>query len=173
MCTRRKIETNTGNPNTGATGDFTVDPLLATVLRLMVMMNAILLILLATIAPSQPQEAKDPTGTWKVSDTETRFRIEKVEDGLAIHLGAEHDVYTEYEVVLKPAEQLNAYRGGGYFVARLSGDRECRFETQWQIGVSSDVRIVGVITSTVPAPEGCTASDTTQTPIDLRRESDH
>ena len=135
------------------------------------MMNVILLLLFAVATPAQ--EVRDPTGTWKVSDTETRFRMEKVEDGIAVHLGAEHDVYTEYEVRLEPIAQANGYRGSGYFIARLSGDRECRFETEWQIAVTSDIRIVGVITSIVPDPEGCAVKETSQIPIDLGREPGH
>jgi hypothetical protein len=132
------------------------------------MMNIIFLLLFAMATPAQ--EARDATGTWKVTDRETRFRMEKVEDGFAVHLGAEHEVYAEYEVHLEPTAHPNGYRGEGYFIARLSGDRECRFETEWQIAIASDVRIVGVITSIVPAPEGCAAKETSQIPLDLRRE---
>ncbi len=134
-------------------------------------MNVILLLLFAAATPAQ--EGLDPTGTWKVTETETRFRMETVEDGIAVHLGAEHDVYAEYEVLLEPTSQANGYQGEGFFIARLSGGRECRFETQWQVFVTSQERIVGVITSTVPAAEGCAVKETSQIPLDLRRESDH
>ena len=137
----------------------------------MVMMNVLLLLLFATATPAQ--EGLDPTGTWKVTETETRFRMETVEDGIAVHLGAEHDVYTEYEVLLEPTSQANGYQGEGFFIAKLSGGRECRFETEWQVFVTSQERIVGVITSTVPAAEGGAVKETNQIPLDLRRESDH
>ncbi len=132
------------------------------------MINMIKTTLLLIALGIGPQAADDPSGLWEVVETGVRFRIEQTDTGLRVTLGAEHPQLLEYEVNLESSGG-NAYQGIGHFVAKLGEDRECRFDTRWNIALSTPNDIVGVASRFVFEEEGCGVRERRENPLQMTR----
>ncbi|HEY2383234.1 MAG TPA: hypothetical protein VGK48_18825 [Terriglobia bacterium] len=115
--------------------------------------------LLAPQAADRPPQAKnDPNGVWQ-SDSGTKFDLRLTDSNLKVKLvEGSNPVYLKYEVDLKNAGEVNTYAGAGYFVAKLP-EKECRFDTNWNVTVVQPETIVAVISHIVPDPATCEVKD--------------
>jgi hypothetical protein len=124
------------------------------------MITAILLGL-TLLVPQQGQAPKknDPNGIWQ-SDTGTKFQLKLSGSDLKVQLVPNSSpLYLKYEVNLKNTGEVNTYEGSGYFVAKLSNGKECRFDTNWTIVVVQPELIAGPISHIIPDPETCEVKD--------------
>jgi hypothetical protein len=118
-----------------------------------------LLLLFPQAAPKPPKN--DPNGLWQ-SDTGTKFQLTLTDSDsdLRVRLvDGSNPVYVKYEVDLKrTSDDPNIYAGSGYFIAKLK-DKECRFDTSWNIAVVQPDTIAGYISHVVPDPATCEVKD--------------
>jgi hypothetical protein len=79
--------------------------------------------------------------------------------------------FLKYEVNLKnQQEDVNSYKGTGYFVAKMQNGKECKFETEWQLVVVAPNRILGATSNIIPDPNTCETKERTQVQLDLRKK---
>jgi hypothetical protein len=117
-----------------------------------------LLLLLPQQALGKPPK-NDPNGLWQ-SDTGTKFQLTLTDPDLKVRLvDGSNPVYVKYEVDLKrTSDDPNIYAGSGYFIAKLK-EKECRFDTSWNIAVVQPDTIAGYISHVVPDPATCEVKD--------------
>jgi hypothetical protein len=78
--------------------------------------------------------------------------------------------YLDYRVTLKlQDEDVNTYKGVGYFVARMETGKECKFETEWQLTVVQAGRILGSTTSVVADSNTCEVKEKNLVRLDLTK----
>ena len=119
------------------------------------MMTAFLLGLTMLVSPQAQPPKNDPTGIWQ-TDTGTKFELKLSGSDLKVQLAPSSSTpYLKYEVNLKNTGEVNTYEGSGYFIAKLSNGKECRFDTKWAIIVVQPELIAGPILHVVPDPETC------------------
>ncbi len=112
----------------------------------------------------------DPNGIW---EAETGSQFELRLKGADLHVQivpGSNPRYLEYEVNLKQQEEVNTYKGNGYFLARLQNGKECKFDTEWHIVVVSPERILGAATMIIPDPETCAVRERSQLKLDLKKK---
>ena len=113
-------------------------------------------LLLLTVLLQGPAPPKNnPNGTWQ-SLSGTQFQIKVSGSDMTVRLvPGSNPTYVQYEVNLKIAEKdANSYLGKGFFVAKKN-DKECRFETEWDMIVVSNQQIYGSSTNIEPDWETC------------------
>src|ERR1041385_5008604 len=112
----------------------------------------------------------NPNGTWQsVSGTQFILRLNGPDLTVRLVPGS-NPRYVQYEVNLKNDEkEVNTYSGKGFFVAKRE-NKECRFETEWSFIVVSDERIIGRSTNIVPDWDTCTAKETGDAELDLKKK---
>jgi hypothetical protein len=112
----------------------------------------------------------DPTGVWQ-STTGTQYKLELTGSDLKVELvEGSNPSFLKYEVNLKNQEEVNTYKGTGFFLAKLRNGKECRFDTEWEIVVVQQDRIVGVTSNIFPDPETCAVKEKASVGIDLSRK---
>ncbi len=106
------------------------------------MRTAILSVLL--LWGSQIQK-NDPNGVWVSAETGTQFRFQLTGPDLKVVIvDGSNPRYLKYEVNLQvAADEVNTYRGKGYWVAKSNAGKECRFETTWEILIVSPDQLFG------------------------------
>jgi hypothetical protein len=129
---------------------------------------------LATILLSlllfQQMPKNDPNGIWQ-STTGTQYKLELTGSDLKVQLvEGTNPTYLKYEVNLKNLEEVNSYKGTGFFIAKLTNGKECRFETEWEIVVVQQDKIVGATSNIFPDPDTCAVKDKSVIGIDLSRK---
>lgn len=112
----------------------------------------------------------DPTGIWQ-AETGTQYKMELVDSDLKVQLvDGSNPVFVKYEVILKNQQEVNTYKGKGYFVANLEGGRECKFDTDWEVVVVGVDRIIGVTSTVQTQPGTCEIKERGTAQIDLSRK---
>jgi hypothetical protein len=113
----------------------------------------------------------DPNGIWE-SSAGTRFEMKLTGSELAVQLvPTPEGRYVSYNVALSNKDQeTNTYVGKGFFVAKVAGGKECRFDTDWQVIVITSDHIIGSTSSVVPDPATCEAKERSQAQLDLTKK---
>jgi len=114
----------------------------------------------------------DPNGTWVSEATGTQYTLALNGSDLHVEMvEGTNPRFTKYEVTLKNQEEVNTYKGTGYFIAKLENGKECKFDTEWLVIVVATNRILGSTTNIVPDPQTCTAKERTQDAgLDLKKK---
>ncbi len=118
-----------------------------------------------------PMPKNDPNGTWQ-SASGTQYSLRLTGKDLKVQLvEGSNPRYLKYEVDLKNQEEVNTYKGSGYFVAKFPNGKECKYETEWQMIVVTNDRILGSTTSVTPDPATCGVKEKNQVPLDLKKNN--
>jgi hypothetical protein len=133
------------------------------------MKSSLFLIAALLLAQVKQVPKHDPNGIWE-SDTGTKFAMKLDDESrLAVRLVAgSNAVYVNYDVDLRANGDENAYEGSGFFVARLK-DKECRFDTKWNIIVVQPDLIAGLVSHVVPEAGTCEVKERRDELIQLKR----
>jgi len=128
---------------------------------------AFLLLLLFQQAPAIPKY--NATGEWGL-DTGTRFNLQLTGSTIKVQLSeGSNPRYLKYEVTLQNQEEVNTYKGSGYFVAKLQNGKECKFDTDWQFIVVNPDRIIGSASAITPDEDTCEVKSKTPAGLDMKR----
>jgi hypothetical protein len=112
----------------------------------------------------------DPTGIWQ-SASGTGYELHLKGSDLSVTLvPGSSTKYLKYEVNLKNAEEVNTYVGKGYFIAKLANEKECRFDTDWQVYVVTPTQIVGSTTQIIPVPGTCEIQEKSEIQLQLKKQ---
>ncbi len=112
----------------------------------------------------------DPNGVWQ-SESGTQYTLRLSGKELRVQLvEGSNPRYLKYEVNLTNQEEVNTYKGAGYFLTRFANGKECKYETEWQFIVVTPGRILGTTTNIVPDPETCGIKEKSQVQLDLTKK---
>jgi hypothetical protein len=120
----------------------------------------------------------NPNGIWE-SSSGARYELRLSGEDLSVKLvPGSSERYMAYEVNLKNSkDEVNTYMGKGTFTAKVKDDKECQFDTQWQLTVVSLDRILGATTSIDKwDPETCAVQERADppspkaAPLDLKKK---
>lgn len=113
----------------------------------------------------------DPNGTWVSEPSGTQYTLTLKGSELHVEMvEGSNPRFTKYEVTLKNQDEVNTYKGSGYFVAKLEDGKECKFDTEWLVIVVATNTIVGSTSNIVPDSKTCTAKERTQAGLDLKKK---
>lgn len=128
-----------------------------------------LFLLTTPLAAQVPKN--DPNGIWE-AETGSKFNLRLSGADLRVEIvEGSNPRFLKYEVNLKnQQEDVNSYKGTGYFVAKMQNGKECKFETEWQLVVVAPSRIIGATSNIIPDPNTCEAKERTQVQLDLRKK---
>lgn len=131
-------------------------------------MNTVALLLFLLSQVQIPKN--DPTGVWQ-AETGTQYKMVLSGSDLKVELvQGSNPVFLKYEVNLKNQEEVNTYKGTGFFLAKLQNGKECKFDTDWEIVVVQSSRIIGSTSTIIPDPETCEVKEKSRAQIDLVRK---
>jgi hypothetical protein len=136
------------------------------------MKATIIFLLTALLGQTQTQMPKNnPNGVWEsTSGTQYELRLNGTDLMVKLIPGS-NPRYSVYEVELKNAkEDVNTYVGKGFFVAKVKEDKECKFDTEWQLTVVTLDRILGATSNIIPDPETCTVKEKNLIQLDLKKK---
>ena len=135
------------------------------------MKSAIVLGILFLAAQGQtPMPKNDPNGTWQ-SESGTQYTLRSSGKDLRVQLvEGSNPRYLKYEVNLTNQEEVNTYKGAGYFLTKFANGKECKYETEWQFIVVSPDRILGSTTNIVPDPDTCEVKEKGQVQLELTKK---
>ena len=132
------------------------------------------LLLLSPQGPGVPNNLpkdipkNDPNGVWQ-SDTGTKFQMTLTGSDLKVQLvEGSNPVYLKYEMDLKNGDNPNIYTGSGYFIAKVK-DKQCRFDTTWNIAVVQTEIIAGFMSHVWPDPDTCEVKDRADEFVQLKK----
>jgi hypothetical protein len=130
-----------------------------------------LLLVLTLLIPAQvPNPKNDPTGVW-LAETGSKFQIQLSGSDMHIKMiPGSNPKFLQYEMELQNEKEANTYYGKGFFVAKMETGKECRLTTDWRVVVVSSDRIIGTVTSVTADSKTCAVQETTQIPLDLKRQ---
>ncbi len=112
----------------------------------------------------------NPTGIWE-AETGTQFDLRLAGSDLKVGLvEGSNPTYLKYEINLKGTEEVNTYKGSGYFLAKLKNGKECKFDTDWEIVVVAANRILGSAVSIIPDPDTCAVKEKNRVTLDLKKK---
>src|SRR3989454_1239916 len=112
----------------------------------------------------------NPNGIW---ESESGSQYELLLNGSDLHVKmvpGSNPKFLQYEVDMKNQEEINSYKGTGFFVAKMEGGKECKLPTEWQFVVVSNDRIIGAVTSVVADQQTCQVREKTQVQLDLKKK---
>src|SRR5262245_2231679 len=96
--------------------------------------------LILTLLISQQIPKYNPNGIWQ-SDSGSQYEIRLSGSDLQAKIvPGSNPKFLQYEVQMKNQEETNTYKGNGFFLAKMDGGKECKFETEWQFVVVSPDR---------------------------------
>jgi beta-lactamase regulating signal transducer with metallopeptidase domain len=115
-----------------------------------------------------------PNGLWQAqggSKVGSQFNLKLTQADLEVNIvPGSNPKYVYYHVLLQPiASAMNAYKGTGYFVAKMDSGKECRFDTEWLLTVVTGDRILGSTTSIVADSNTCEIQEQDRTRLDLAK----
>ena len=118
---------------------------------------AIVFLFLTSQAPSIPKN--NPNGIWE-SASGTQYQLQLTGTDLKVQLvPGSNPRYVAYEVNLKnSADETNTYVGSGSFTAKVKingEDKECKYDTVWQLVVVQSNHIIGATSDITPVPNSC------------------
>ena len=129
----------------------------------------ILLMVLLFLFQEQPAKI-DPSGIWE-SSTGTQFELKLSESDLHVKLVPDSNPqFVEYELGLKKTAKVNEYEGNGYFVAKVSETKTCKFDTHWYLTVVAPEAILGLSLSILPDPETCAVKSSQEGLLQLMKK---
>jgi len=130
-----------------------------------------LLLVLTLLIPAQvPNPKNDPTGVW-LAETGSKFQIQFSGSDLHVKMiPGSNPKFLQYEMELQNEKEANTYYGKGFFVAKMETGKECKLTTDWRVVVVSRDRIIGTVTSVSADGKTCAVQETTQIPLDLKRQ---
>ena len=136
-------------------------------------MKPLLLVMLAGLLLAQIPK-NDPTGVWQAesgSKLGSKYTIKLTGSDLEVALVPNSNPkYVDYRVNLKlQEEEINTYKGTGFFVAKMETGKECKFETEWQLTVVQAGKIFGSTTSVIADSNTCEVREKTLVQLDLRK----
>jgi hypothetical protein len=116
----------------------------------------------------------DPTGVWQAesgSKLGSKYSMKLSGADLEVSLVPKSNPkYVDYRVNLKLQEEdINTYKGTGFFVAKMETGKECKFETEWQLTVIQAGKILGSTTSVVADSNTCEVREKTLVRLDLTK----
>src|SRR5688572_18154382 len=123
----------------------------------------------------QPQFAQlpkvNPNGTWE-SPSGTKYALRLNGENLTVTLAGANPPYLQYDLTLvQIKEEVNRYKGAGFFRATLKSGKECRFETEWEIVVIDEKTILGNAPRYLePDPQTCKPKETVADRIQLTKK---
>ena len=130
----------------------------------------LLLVLTLLFTPQVPNPKNDPTGV-RVADTGSQFQIQLSGSDMHIRMvPGTNPKFLQYEMELKNEKEVNTYWGKGFFVAKMETGKECKLTTEWRVVVVSPDRIIGTVSSVAADGKTCEVQETTQVPLDLKRQ---
>jgi hypothetical protein len=131
----------------------------------------LLLLVSGPLLAAQQMPKNNPNGVWE-SATGTRYNFQLTGTELKVTLvEGSNPTYLKYEVTMKnDPEEINTYKGDGYFVAKLSNGKECRFDTEWMVIVIRDTFLTGGATNIIPDPETCAVKEKQQVRLELNKK---
>jgi hypothetical protein len=130
----------------------------------------LLLFLMLLLPPQVPNPKNDPTGVW-LAGTGSQYQIQL--SGSSMHIKivpGSNPKFLQYEMELMNEKEVNTYWGKGFFVAKMETGKECRLTTDWRVVVVSPDRIIGTTTRVSADGKTCEVKETTQVPLDLKRQ---
>jgi hypothetical protein len=122
-----------------------------------------------TPRPQLPQV--NPNGIWE-SSSGTRYALRLSGGNLMVTLAGSNPPFLQYELTLAQSkEEVNRYKGAGFFRATLKSGKECRFETDWEIVVFDEKTIIGNAPRHMePDPQTCKPKETVPDRIELTKK---
>ena len=112
----------------------------------------------------------NPNGIWE-STSGVQYEIRQSGANLEVKLvPGSNPKYVQYDVTLKNQDEINSYKGTGTFVAKMEGGKECKFETEWQMVVVSQNRILGTTTGIQADKNTCAVKEKNQAQLDLKKK---
>ena len=112
----------------------------------------------------------NPNGVW---ESESGSQYELLLNGSDLHVKlvpGSNPKFLQYEVDTKNQEEVNTYKGTGFFVAKMDTGKECKLSTEWQFVVVSPERIIGITTSITADQNTCEVKEKSQTQLDLKKK---
>jgi hypothetical protein len=136
-------------------------------------MKPLLLVMVAALVLAQIPK-NDPTGFWQAesgSKLGSKYSMKLTGSDLEVSLVPNSNPkYVDYHVNLKLQEEdVNTYKGTGFFIAKMETGKECKFETEWQLTVVQAGKILGSTTSVVADSNTCEVREKTLTRLDLTK----
>jgi hypothetical protein len=118
---------------------------------------ALAFILLTTQMTPMPKN--NPNGTWE-SGSGTQYRIELSGTDLKVKMvSSPNGQFLSYEVNLKNSpDETNTYNGSGSYVEKVKihdQEKECKFDTTWQVVVVNNDHIIGATSYIVHDVNSC------------------
>jgi beta-lactamase regulating signal transducer with metallopeptidase domain len=116
----------------------------------------------------------NPNGVWQAqggSKLGSQFNLKLTQTDLDVSIvPGSNPKYVDYHVLLQPADSaMNAYKGSGYFVAKMDSGKECRFDTEWLLTIVTSDRILGSTTSIVANSNTCEIQEQDRIRLDLMK----
>ena len=131
-------------------------------------MRTLLLVGFLTLTQLMPKT--DPNGIW-VAPSGSEFEFTLVGSDIKVQIvPGSNASFLEYEMDLKGTDEPNTYQGNGRFKAKLQSGRECEFDTEWQIVIVAEDKIIGVASRIVPDPDTCDIVEVAEVPVELDRK---
>jgi hypothetical protein len=131
-------------------------------------MKALSLILALFFTQQIPKYS--PVGVWE-TETGSQYELRLTGSDLQAKIvPGSNPKYIRYEVDLKNQEELNTYKGTGFFVAKMESGKECKFDTEWILVVVSADRIIGGGTNIIADKETCAIKEKAQVQLNLVRK---
>jgi hypothetical protein len=129
-----------------------------------------LLILALTFLSAQVMPKNNPNGIWE-AESGSQYQFVLMGSDLHVKLVAgSNPRFVQYEVDLKNQEEINTYKGTGFFVAKMSNGKECKVPTEWNLVVVSNDRIIGLAESVTADQETCQILQKDQIRLDLKKK---
>jgi len=135
-------------------------------------MKTVATLLISFLIQASSQIPKNnPNGVWE-SASGTQYELRLNGEDLSVRLVPGTNArFVSYDVDLKNSkDETNTYVGKGFLVAKVTDDKQCKFEMEWQLTVVTLDRILGATSNIVPDPETCTVKEKTQSQLDLKRK---
>ena len=128
------------------------------------------LALILTLLATQQIPKNNPNGIWESeSGSQYEFRLSGSDLHVRIVPGSSPK-FLRYEVEMKNLEEVNTYKGTGFFLAKMGSGKECKFDTQWQLVVVSPDRIIGSATNIIADQNTCEIKEKSELQLDLKRK---
>jgi hypothetical protein len=133
-------------------------------------MKILLLILPLLLGQEQQIPKNDPNGIWQ-ADSGSQFELRLTGKDLHVKIvPGSNPKFLQYEVDMKNEEEVNTYSGEGFFVAKMTGGKECKFPTQWRLIVVSTDHILGISTNVNADSKTCEIKDQSPVQLELKKK---
>jgi len=112
----------------------------------------------------------NPNGVWE-AETGSQFELRLTGSDLHVKIvPGSNSKFLDYEVDTKNQNEINTYKGTGFFVAKMEGGKECKLPTEWEFVVVSSDRIIGIASSITADQKTCEIKEKSQIQLDLKKK---